>query len=97
MLNTKQRAKLMSYSNGIPDIVSVGINGVTPIVIKNTCDNLLAHELIKVKVQKGCEQDITQVAQILADKCDCSVVHIVGSKIILYKYSTKKGIKHYEI
>lgn len=97
MLDTKQRAKLMSYSNSIPDIVSVGLNGVTPVVIKNTCDNLLARELIKVKVQKGCPQDINEVAQILADKCECSIVHIVGSKIILYKYSTKKGFKHYEI
>ncbi len=97
MINSKQRAKLLKYSVDIPDVVDVGIAGVTPLIVKNTKDYLSAHELAKVKVQKGCDLTPDKVAEILSSECKCEVVRVIGNKIILYKISTRKGVKHLEL
>ena len=51
MISTKERAILRGYANNLSDLVYIGKEGVTPNVIKQINDNLLAHELIKIKVQ----------------------------------------------
>ena len=95
MITTKERATLRSFSNNIPDLVYVGKDGVTDNVVKQVEDNLLAHELIKIKVQPNCSMTSREVRNQLVETTNAEPISVVGGKIVLYKYTSKKGFKHY--
>lgn len=94
MLQPKERAKLRSIASTLEDRVYVGQNGVTENVVKEVSDNLYAFELIKIKVQKNASQSPKEIAEDLSSRVSCEVVCVIGNKIVLYKYSAKKNIKH---
>lgn len=94
MLTAQNRAVLKSIATNLKDLVFVGKEGVTDNVINQVNDNLFAHELIKVKVQRSVLDEIKQIADTLAEKCDADVVSIIGSKILLYKFTTKPKFNH---
>lgn len=96
MLTSKQRAILRGLGNNLPDLVYVGKEGVTETVIKQVDTNLFAHELIKIKVQQNAEQELKEIAEVLATKTKSEVVGVIGRKILLYKFTSKKDFKHIE-
>ena len=95
MISTKERATLRGFSNNIPDLVYVGKEGVTENVVKQVLDNLTAHELIKIKVQQNSDLTPREVCDELVKQTDAEPISVVGSKIVLYKRTNKKGFKHY--
>lgn len=94
MLQPKDRAKLRGLASIAPDLVYVGQNGVTNTVIEQVKDNLLAHELVKIKVQKGAMDTVKDIADQLMKQTESEIVCVIGSKIVLYKYSNKSKIHH---
>lgn len=94
MLTAQNRALLKSIATNLKDLVFVGKEGVTDNVIAQINDNLFAHELIKIKVQKSVVDDIKDIADEIAEKCDAEVVSVIGSKILLYKLTSKPKFKH---
>ena len=94
MLNAQQRAKLRSLGSNLKDLVFVGKEGVTDNVIAQIEDNLYAHELIKVKVQKTASDDIKVIANELCEKGECELVSVIGSKILLFKPTLKPKFNH---
>ena len=94
MLTTQNRAKLRSLATNLKDLVFIGKEGLTDNVYAQINDNLYAHELIKVKVQKVAVDEIKQLAKEIEDSCQCEVVATIGSKILLYKISDKPKITH---
>lgn len=94
MLTPQQRAKLRSYSNPLKDLVFIGKEGLTDNVCKQVSDNLYAHELIKIKVQRSVSDDIKNIAEELSARCECEVVAIMGNKIIAYKETQKPKFEH---
>ena len=95
MISTKERATLRGFSNNIPDLVYVGKEGVTENVVKQVLDNLTAHELIKIKVQQNSDLTPREVCDELVEQTGAEPISVVGSKIVLYKRTNKKGFKHY--
>lgn len=95
MISTKERATLRGFSNNIPDLVYVGKEGVTENVVKQVLDNLTAHELIKIKVQQNSDLTPREVCDELVKQTAAEPISVVGSKIVLYKRTNKKGFKHY--
>ena len=95
MISTKERATLRGFSNNIPDLVYVGKEGVTENVVKQVLDNLTAHELIKIKVQQNSDFTPREVCDELVKQTAAEPISVVGSKIVLYKRTNKKGFKHY--
>lgn len=95
MITTKERAKLRGFANNIPDLVFVGKEGVNENVIKQVNDNLIAHELIKIKVQSNSSLTPKEVCNILVSETQAEPVSVVGGKIVLYKLTNKNGFKHY--
>ena len=85
MLTSKQRAYLRGIANSIDTILMVGKGSITDQVVKQAEDALYAREIIKGKVLENCEINSRQVADILSEKLDCDVVHVIGSKFVLYK------------
>ena len=94
MLTAQNRAKLRSLATNLKDLVYIGKEGLSENVMIQINDNLYAHELIKVKVQKSVIEEIKELSNEIETKCDCEVVSIIGSKILLYKLSNKPKITH---
>ena len=94
MLTAQNRAKLRSLATNLKDLVYIGKEGLTENVIVQINDNLYAHELIKIKVQRTVVDEIKELSTIIEDKCKCEVVSIIGSKILVYKFSDKPKIMH---
>ena len=94
MLTSSDRSKFLGLSNKLRDLVFIGKEGLTPNINAQIMANLRAHELIKIKVLKNAPTSIAELAREIAEECECDVVNIIGSKIIVYKYSDKEGIDH---
>ena len=76
MLTSKQRSYLRKLAMDIPDIIFIGKDGITPEVIQQTRDAIVARELIKGKI--------------LAEATKSEIVCTIGNKFILYKKNLLK-------
>lgn len=94
MLTAQNRAKLRSLATNLRDLVFIGKDGLTENVIAQINDNLYAHELIKIKVQRSVSDEIKEFSIEIEKVCGCEVVAIIGSKILVYKVSEKPKIMH---
>lgn len=90
MLTSKQRSYLRKLAMDIPDIIYIGKDGVTPQVIVQTRDAIVARELIKGKVQNNSMEDVESAARELAAATKSEVVCTIGNKFILYKKNLLK-------
>lgn len=94
MLNSKQRAKLLSLSHDLPTLAHVGKNGVNEAVIKEIGDLLDRRELVKVGVLKNSGLTSKTIIAELCAALGAEPIHAIGSKVILYRYSTMEGVEH---
>ena len=93
MIDKKTRIKLRSIASTIKSTIWIGKDGITENVIKQLNEELYNHELIKVTVQESLELSDFEITE-LAIKLGAEVVTTIGRKIVLYKHSEKKNIKH---
>lgn len=94
MLTPQDRAKLKSIASTMKDQLSIGQNNLTDNVVEQIRLNLYAHELIKIKVQKGAEDSPLELAEVLCDRLGAETVAVIGSKILLYKKTDKPKFTH---
>lgn len=92
MLTSKQRAYLTGLSNPLDPIIQVGMQGVTPEVVKSAEEAFNTHELIKGSVQKNVLEDVRECAQTLAERSRAELVTVIGRKFILYKPFKEKRV-----
>lgn len=93
MITSKQRAYLTGLANSMDPIVQVGMQGVTPEVVKSTEEAFNTHELIKGAVQKNVLEDVRACAETLAERSRSELVTVIGRKFILYKpFRENRGI-----
>ena len=96
MLDSKQRKYLSGLGQKLDPVFQIGKNGIEGAVIGELSDVLDARELIKVSVNRNCEYSAREVADVLASELAAYTVSCVGSKIVLYRRSERKDIKHLE-
>lgn len=94
MLTSKQRANLRGKASVMDDVCFVGKDGITNALLDSVRDVLTARELIKIKVLPACELSAREVADSLSASFNAEVVGVIGTKVIIYKKSEKKNIKH---
>ena len=94
MIDKKTRIKLRSIASTIKPIVWVGKDGFTENVLKQINEELFNHELIKISLQENTEIPNEFELSEIAVKLGAEVVTVIGRKIVLYKHSEKKNIKH---
>ena len=87
MITSKQRSYLRSLAHNVDPLVYVGKMGVTENVVKELDNCLENRELVKVKLQEGCELDPKVLANELADQLGAEFVQAIGRKITLYRRS----------
>ena len=94
MIDKKTRIKLRSLAQTIKPIVWVGKEGFSENALKQINEELFNHELIKIAVQESIEIPGDFELAEIAVKLGAEVVTVIGRKIVLYKHSEKKNIKH---
>ncbi len=87
MITSKQRSFLRSMAHSIDPIAYLGKQGLTENVVKQIDVCLEARELVKVKLQEGCELDAKTVANEVADRLGAEFVQAIGHKFTLYRES----------
>lgn len=80
----------------IDPVVQIGKNGVTEAVLQELEDVLEARELVKISVLRNCDFTAKEMINDLADDLNAEPVSCVGSKIVLYRKSQRKDVKHIE-
>ncbi len=90
-MTSKQRAYLRSLANNLTAIFQVGKNGISDNLIKQVDDALEARELIKLNVLETSPDEITEIANLLAQKTNSDLVQIVGNKITLFRKKKKNS------
>lgn len=94
MLNSRQRAQLRAMANDMETILQIGKLGITDNTIKQVADALEARELIKLRILETCPTNVRETADQVAERVNCDVVQIIGTRFILYKESlNNKTIK----
>ena len=94
MLNKQQRIKLRSLATNIYPTVWVGKEGFDLDIYEKIKEELFNHELIKIALNPSMEKLDENGLSELATKTEADIVTQIGKKIVLYKQSDKKGLKH---
>ena len=94
MLDSKTRAVLRARAAGETAIAQIGKNGAEDNVIKQLDDALTARELVKVTILKACEENHKALFSDLAKLLSAEQVTLIGNKMVFYRLSKKKDIKH---
>lgn len=87
MITSKQRSFLRSMAHSIDPVAYLGKQGLTENVIKQIDVCLEARELVKVKLQEGCDLNAKEVANEVAEKLGAEFVQAIGHKFTLYRES----------
>ena len=93
MIDKKTRIKLRSLAMNIKSTLWIGKDGLTENVINQIGEELFNHELIKITMQESVDLTEFEITE-LAVKLGAEVITTIGRKIVLYKHSEKKNIKH---
>ena len=97
MITTKQRAFLRSLGTTLGPVMQIGKEGLKDSSIEQIEGLFQARELIKIKVLQNCDFSPKQLADEIQQATNCEQVQVIGGKIVLYRRSTKKGVKHIQI
>ncbi len=92
MLTSKQRAKLKGISSTYDTIFQVGKAGIQETLIAQVNDALRARELIKMRVLENSSLTAREAAEEIAEKTGAEVVHVIGSKFVLFKRNPKDPV-----
>ena len=89
-LTSKQRAYLKGLAMNLTPVQYVGKSSLTDENLRNVEEALAARELIKLGIQKNCDDDPYLIADAVAERTGASVVQVIGRKIVLYREGKKK-------
>ena len=84
-LTGKQKRFLQALGNSIKPVISVGKSGVTDNTLVSVKNAFNTKELIKIKIQDGCEELKEDVAAKIHKGTEAVLVQIIGKTILLYK------------
>ncbi len=87
MITSKQRSYLRGLAQQLDATVYIGKQGLTDNVVREIETGLNSRELVKVKIQEGCELEPKTVANEMADRLSAEFVQAIGRKFVLYRES----------
>ena len=91
-LTGKQIRYLRGLGHHLDPVVMLGKAGLTESIVTSTSQALDTHELIKVKVQDGCELDRKEAAAQLAKVVQAQLVQVLGRTFLLYRQTEEPKI-----
>lgn len=87
MITSKQRSFLKGLAHELEPTVFIGKAGLTENIIKEMNIGLEHRELVKVKLQEGCDLSPKETANELAQILKAEFVQAIGRKFTLYRQS----------
>jgi RNA-binding protein len=84
-LTGRQKRTLRALAHHLRPATTVGKQGVADTLVAQVEDNLLAHELIKVKVLKTCPLEPGAVAALLMERTGAALAQHLGRTLLLYR------------
>jgi RNA-binding protein len=87
MITSKQRSFLRSLAHELEPTVYIGKAGITDNIVKEMETGLEYRELVKVKIQEGCELVPKNAANELVGLLNAEYVQAIGRKFTLYRES----------
>ena len=91
-LTGKQNRYLRGLGHHLDPVVMLGKAGLTESIVTKVSEALDTHELIKVKLQDGCELDRKLAADQLAKVTHAQIVQILGRTFLLYRPTEDRKI-----
>lgn len=92
MLNGKQRSYLKKLAHSLEPTVFIGKAGLTENIKKELEIGFETRELVKVKIQEGCELGAKETANELAAELGAEFVQAIGRKFTLYRRSKENHV-----
>lgn len=89
-LSGKQRRYLRSLGHDLRPLVLLGKGGLTENVFKQIEQNLVAHELVKIKLPKLFGEERTEFAKELTEGTQSELVQILGHVALIYRPHPKE-------
>jgi len=90
MITSKQRSFLRKLAHNTEPTVYLGKQGLTENIINEIDTWLEMKELVKVKIQDGCDLIPKDVANDIGKRLDAEYVQAIGKKFTLYRESKDK-------
>ena len=96
-ISTKQRAYLRGLATALDSVMQIGKEGLTDNSYDAIEALLQARELIKIKVLKNCPLSPKEICKEICNRLNAFPIQVIGSMVVVYKFSTKKDFKHIEL
>ncbi len=90
MPSSKLRRALRAAGHHLSPVVQVGKEGVSEAVLRQLDAQLLAHELVKVKVGTESPEDRFEAAERLAAGAEAQLAQVLGRTLLVYKRHPEK-------
>ena len=84
-LTGKQKRSLRALGHHLRPATTIGKQGLADAVVAQVEHNLLAHELVKVRVLKTCPLEPQAVATALTQRTGAALAQSVGRTLLLYR------------
>ena len=84
-LRGKQRRYLRGLGHGLQPTVFIGKEGVSPAAIRATREAHHQHELIKIRLERGCSVPRKEAAQQLAAATESHLIQVLGRTVLLFR------------
>lgn len=89
MITGKQRAYLRSIGNRLDPIFQVGKNGIEQTFLTQLEQALEVREILKIKVLENSGLTAREASDFICNKIKCEGIQAIGSKIVIYRESSK--------
>ena len=96
MISSSERKTLSGMGQRLEPIFQIGKNGVTEILLNELSNALEARELIKISVLQNSDLSSKEIINELCASLGADPVSCVGNKMVIYRRSERKDIKHIE-
>lgn len=84
-MNTSFKQDLKAQAHHLKPVILLGAKGLTPAVIEETNVALVAHELIKVKINGAEKADRLLIAEEMCSCLDAQLVQLIGNTAVMYR------------
>ena len=85
ILDSDERRALRAKAHHLDPVVSIGNHGLTPAVLHEIDVNLMAHELVKLRVHSDDRAERETLLSRICDELDAAPVQHLGKVLILYR------------
>ncbi len=89
-MNPAEKRSLKEKAHHLKPVVMLGAKGLTQAVIEETDATLLAHELIKVKINGAEKTDRQAMALELCEALHAELIQLIGNIAIIFRKNMEK-------